>query len=246
MKKVKTGIEGGFLFQYTDYEFLQAGALDASRAFCQAIGCQTGDVVLLNSSLSIDSSGSPTVLSLSEGYAFVEDRIVRVPSQTVLSTGSGAFYFQVVENVLGDSKIFQDGASHDVYIEETLQAFYGDMPAEEYYAVGDISRYKEIGWSNVTPEASFTQEGPGYSLQMRKSLNIYQFKGKLLANTGGDLVVFQNLDIYTTTKRGWIYVEASDGTKKQLAYELTNSKFTIYNIVAYDVIYFDGLMLGDF
>lgn len=246
MRKVKTGINGGFGFNYNDYIYLQAGAADVANLIADMYNIQQGDIVLLTSKLTTDITGQYQIITLTEGYAYFVDRLVKVPAQTVAQTDAlQDWIFDVSENVLGGTKTFQDGNTYDTYIEEVLQVTYGYEVPVGKYGLPDVFEYRNYGFTLVVPSASFVDDNPLYNLRYRRSFDHYQFKGALQANTGGDLTVFTNGGFSKSTKRGWLYAKANDGTRKQIAYELTETTLKLYSVVAYDVIYFDDLILGD-
>jgi hypothetical protein len=141
MLRIKTGIIGGFPFEYPDYEILQAAPKEVIEATVRALGIANGDNVLLGNLYSKNEATTPDTYITTEGYAWVNGILCYVPAQSV--QGSGVKW-RVIEEVIGGAKVFQDGGSYNTYVRDKL-ILEADNPGDGI-AINSILNLSSYGW----------------------------------------------------------------------------------------------------
>lgn len=145
MRRILTGIPGGFPFDYNDIELLQYGTQDVVEALMRTYGFDPNAKLLLSDLY----KKSGNIHSTLEGYAYVEGKLCYVPNQSV----AGAAKWQIVEQTVGGTKIFQSGISHNTYVRDSLILTADSMIVG--FDIDAIPNKSLFGWHRATAGPSY-------------------------------------------------------------------------------------------
>jgi hypothetical protein len=82
MRRILTGIAGGFPFEYSDFEQLQNSDIDVIKALLQARGINLDNNVYLNNQYNYDVATDTHTMS--EGYAWIDGALAYTPAKQVV------------------------------------------------------------------------------------------------------------------------------------------------------------------